>query len=149
MSRRRRAVGRSEQSKILSLRDRLKMQLRSERSIYSLGEGWAPVCPLCRKRLERPGDLHEALISRGKAEGPNQDRIYTRYNCVEVHHACHMGIVGVGGPITFERCARYLVEKEGRENVEEWLEDLSLVYEESANEALHRLKAVLDGCTDG
>ncbi len=40
------------------------------------------------------GDLHEGLISRGKAQNRDQDLIFHRCNCMEVHHACHMEIAG-------------------------------------------------------
>ncbi len=141
----RRVLEQSGPSKILSKRDSLKIQLHQERLQYSVGLGWAVVCPLCKKRIEGVGDLHEALVSRGKARGVLQERIFTRYNCVEVHQACHAQLVGAGGREAFFKCAEYLIRWEGYLAIKEWLEDLSLDFPDAAEEALRRLKVVAEG----
>jgi hypothetical protein len=84
------------------------------------------ICPICNRAIREydfdGGDLHEALITRGDVSGHKyQHLIYSAFNCVVVHHSCHMQIAGHGGDEVFEKCARYLVEHEGFDLVHEWL----------------------------
>ncbi len=137
-------VMQSGPSNVLSPRDRLKIQLHAERRQLVLGKGWAPICALCGEPMWKPGDLHEAIIPRGKAMGPLQSEIYTRFNCVEVHHRCHMRIVGTGGFDQFTKCVRYLAKYEGRDNIEYWLRELGECYPAAVEEALARLKLAWD-----
>jgi hypothetical protein len=91
--------------------------------------------------------MHEALISKGQVNGhPEQDKINSQFNCVLRHHACpngkdfHSG--GIGGDITFEKCARQLVEFEGFMEVRCWLFGMQHVFPTVARDALYRFDKI-------
>jgi len=83
--------------------------------------------------------MHEGLITRGMVQGSGkEDLIVSRYNCLIVHPRCHNKIVGSGGSKWFEISALHLIEKEGREEVREWLVQMTVEFKEIAIEILRR-----------
>lgn len=92
-----------------------------------------------------PGDLHEALISKGQVLGnENINLIYSRYNCVERHHASqgcvHAG--GIGGDEAFGKAARYLAQWESEDSVRRWLEEMKVVFPQVGKDALRRFNSI-------
>jgi hypothetical protein len=88
--------------------------------------------------------MHEALITRRDvAQHPQQEWIYHPCNCVIVHQIpCHMQIAGHGGPVVFEKCARYLVAWEGYPDVCGWLNSIAEVFPVVAPQVLKRFDAI-------
>ena len=132
----------SEASKVSLLRKALKARLWSERASFSPGSGFRATCPLCGEPIKdgQSGDLHEALINRGKVPGHEYEAlIYSRFNCVLAHHECHMRIMGTGGDAVFEKCARHIIRFEGRQAVVDWLETIQAYFPKVAGETLARL----------
>lgn len=126
----------------------LAISLRQSRGIFSRKTGRRyPVCPFCNKSLVDPGDLHEALISRGQLRGHKDlDLIYSRYNCIERHHnssGCNHG-GGIGGDESFRKAALYLASWEGESQVRTWLERMALIFPQIGKEALRRFNSVME-----
>ena len=129
------------------LRDILKVDLISSRGIYSLGNTRRPKCPVCDCVIKDFPDMHEALISKGQVNGhQNQDAINSRYNCVLRHQFCPNGLGyhsgGIGGNELFEKCARHIVEWEGRLETRKWLAAMEVVFSTVGRDALRRFDSI-------
>ncbi len=123
-------------------RSLLKRALIVNRAVYSPGIGRFPICPVCDRPITHDGDLHEALITRGDAISSCQEEIFSPYNCVLLHHRCHMEFVGHGGEAILGKCVRHLVRWEGYEAVLAWLKQMRQVAPQAAAKALRRLEAL-------
>lgn len=92
------------------------------------------------------GDVHEALLTRKDAEGPNQMLIFNAYNCVIRHHVCpdeeHYHTAGHGGDEVWELCARDIVKWEGQIPIRNWLMGMQAYFPHAAQDALQHFDAV-------
>ena len=129
----------------LSERDLLKIDLVSERSIFVPGKGRFPICPICRQPILGAPDLHEAIITRGQVAGTakeKRDKINSRYNCVLRHNTCPTGqshIPGIGSREDFDACLGQIIDFEGYELLQEWLNSMTYYYPIVAAQALLRV----------
>ena len=102
-------------------------------------------CPYCNVVIEGDTDLHEGLVSRGKAQGSDDTLEYaflmSRYNCVLPCKKCHANMVGVGGREGFEKAARHLVKHETYFGVHAWLQ-IAAEKLEAGKEALRWFEAM-------
>ncbi len=121
----------------------LKQRLIASRGIYFPGIGLTPACPICGQAILKDADLHEALLTRGDTAGhARQELIFSAYNCVVVHHRCHMQIIGHGWDENFQKCARNLAQWEGYDAVRDWLQSMKEHFPHLAGMALNRFSAI-------
>jgi hypothetical protein len=127
----------------------LSARLEYERAVYFPGQGNMVVCFDCGEPiLPGQGDLHEGLISRGQVmKSAGKEKIFTRFNCAHRHNSCpdgeHSHTPGIGGDHTFEKFAIYVSEREGVENVLEWLEKAAEEWPIVGAQALQRFRSVM------
>ena len=119
-------------------RNRLKVSLHANRSVWIAGKGTGPICPLCKKIIRGAGDMHEALLSKMLAPGPEQHRINDRHNCVIIHPNCHFP--GIGGDDILKLCFDYLCAWEGRDEVMSWLESMRIYWPTTVAQVIQRLE---------
>lgn len=101
-------------------RNTLKASLWRERADYSLNPP-RPLCDVCAQALPMDGgcDMHEFLIRRGHVPKRMQDCIWSKFNCVLVHRACHERADGLKDHFRNLQIKRY-----GGEAIAEWLNSL-------------------------
>ena len=87
-------------------------------------KGYTLQCPICEKPILYGFDMHEALITRGRAQGNKElgIAIMVRENCVAVHHDCHIRHGNTRW--VRDKCLRQLLALEGFGNIIGWLTSL-------------------------
>jgi hypothetical protein len=101
------------------------------------------VCPICRGLMTRetPFDLHEALIPRSRVQNSDFGWLINHPCNVVLRHNSITGCLhegGIGGDVIFAKCARQIIEFEGRDKVIEYLEAMKLIFPVVGKEALTR-----------
>ena len=119
-------------------RNRLKVSIYADRSVWIAGKGTGPICPICGKIIRGVGNMHEALLSKMLAPGENQHRINDRRNCVILHPTCH--VPGIGGNDILKKCFDYLCEWEGKDYVMAWLESMRIYWPTATGQVIQRIK---------